>query len=125
MLPQIVALVIVEKSFNAQLPTSYMGNSITPVFCTTFEINQRASSYSLHCIGRVPVYSTNDPLCKLCSCWSKKHSRLVKIRIHFKYRGKFICCFFFKINFIAASCDCAKVKDITTLLVLANPVQRP
>ena len=38
---------IVEKSFNAQLPTSYMGNSITPVFCTTFEINQRASSYSL------------------------------------------------------------------------------
>ena len=47
MLPQIVALVIVEKSFNAQLPTSYMGNSITPVFCTTFEINQRASSYSL------------------------------------------------------------------------------
>ena len=46
MLPQIVALVIVEKSFNAQLPTSYMGNSITPVFCTTFEINQRASSSS-------------------------------------------------------------------------------
>ena len=63
MVPQIVALVIVEKSFNAQLPTSYMGNS--PVFCTTFEINQCASSYSLvefqyreqmiHYLGFAPV----------------------------------------------------------------------
>ena len=125
MLPQIVALVIVEKSFNAQLPTSYMGNSITPVFCTTFEINQRASSYSLvefqsteqmiHYVSFAPVgrKSIEDVALLL----------LVKIKIHFKYRGKFICCFFFKINFIAASCDCAKVKDITTLL--ANPVQRP